>query len=61
MAQKNNVAEVAADFADYMTLFAAVIVADSIPTLNNKWPFTAFAPTNAAFLQNYPEGTAAIF
>ena len=43
MVQENKVAEVVADFADHMTLFAAVMVADIISTLNNKLPFTAFA------------------
>jgi uncharacterized surface protein with fasciclin (FAS1) repeats len=42
--------------ADHTTLVAAVKAADLVATLNEKGPFTVFAPTNEAFA-GLPAGT----
>jgi uncharacterized surface protein with fasciclin (FAS1) repeats len=46
----------AVNSADHTTLVAAVKAAGLVDTLNGKGPFTAFAPTNAAFAV-LPAGT----
>ncbi|MGC9452745.1 MAG: fasciclin domain-containing protein [Oceanipulchritudo sp.] len=45
-----SIAEIAAYTPDsFSTLTAALVTTDLAQTLNNKGPFTVFAPTNAAF------------
>ncbi len=47
---------IASSNADFETLTAALKAADLVGTLDGKGPFTAFAPTDAAF-EKLPAGT----
>lgn len=58
MAQSKDIVGVASASKDHTTLVAAVKAADLVATLQSKGPFTAFAPTNAAF-DKLPAGTVA--
>ena len=51
-----NIIENAVNSKDHTTLVAAVKAADLVDVLSSEGPFTAFAPTNAAF-DKLPKGT----
>merc|ERR1712032_984537 len=51
-----NIVELAQSVDDLSTLVAAVVAGDLVDTLSSAGPFTAFAPTNDAFVA-LPEGT----
>jgi|SRR3954468_21784161 uncharacterized surface protein with fasciclin (FAS1) repeats len=56
MYPSKNIVENAMNSKDHTTLVAAVKAADLVKTLQNKGPFTVFAPTNEAF-EALPAGT----
>lgn len=56
MYPNKNIIENAVNSKDHTTLVAAVKVAGLVETLQEKGPFTVFAPTNAAF-DKLPKGT----
>lgn len=56
MFQSKTIVQNAVNSADHTTLVAAVKAAGLVDTLNQKGPFTVFAPVNAAF-SALPEGT----
>ena len=51
-----DIAHIAAGSPDHTTLVTALKAADLVDSLTNAGPFTAFAPTNAAF-DKLPKGT----
>lgn len=51
-----DIAHIAAGSPDHTTLVVALKAADLVDSLTNAGPFTAFAPTNAAF-DKLPKGT----
>src|SRR3954469_10486145 len=57
MYPSKNIVENAMNSKDHTTLVAAVKAADLVKTLQNKGPFTVFAPTNEAF-EALPAGTS---
>ena len=56
MYQSKTIVQNAVNSADHTTLVAAVKAAGLVDTLNQKGPFTVFAPVNSAFAA-LPEGT----
>lgn len=56
MMASKDIVDNAVNSADHTTLVAAVKAAGLVETLKGKGPFTAFAPTNAAFAK-LPAGT----
>lgn len=56
MYQTKTIVQNAVNSADHTTLVAAVKAAGLVDTLNQKGPFTVFAPVNTAF-DALPEGT----
>jgi uncharacterized surface protein with fasciclin (FAS1) repeats len=56
MYPNKNIVENAVNSKDHTTLVAAVKAAGLVSTLQDKGPFTVFAPTNAAF-NKLPNGT----
>jgi len=56
MFQTKTIVQNAVNSADHTTLVAAVKAAGLVDTLNQKGPFTVFAPVNAAF-GSLPAGT----
>lgn len=58
MYASKNIVENAVNSKDHTTLVAAVKAAGLVPTLEEKGPFTVFAPTNEAF-NKLPKGTVA--
>jgi uncharacterized surface protein with fasciclin (FAS1) repeats len=56
MYPSKNIIENAVNSKDHTTLVAAVKAAGLVETLQEKGPFTVFAPTNAAF-DKLPKGT----
>lgn len=56
MFQSKTIVQNAVNSADHTTLVAAVKAAGLVDTLNQKGPFTVFAPVNSAF-SALPEGT----
>ncbi|MCZ4409486.1 fasciclin domain-containing protein [Cryomorphaceae bacterium 1068] len=54
-AQDNNLVEIAKNSGNHTILVRAIVAADLATTLEDKGPFTVFAPTNDAF-SKLPKG-----